>query len=248
MSRIRYVVPNGFTATSLMLGIGSIVASQQGELEFAGWLIVWCGLLDVCDGLAARLLKATSSFGAEFDSLADLVSFGVAPAILVLNAGLQMAHIEVGSGYFVALLLSACVFALTAAMRLARFNLGTAAPRGEWFYGLPTTAAGGGLTATFMILLTRYEDLAAAINLQVFLPTMLYVLGAAMISMLRFPKLMRRDSLAFNVFMGISVVLSYICGIFRIWPEYLFGLAVFMTLGGLIAGLIASVAAKSQAE
>lgn len=244
MSNIRYVVPNGFTATSLMLGIGSIVASQQGELEFAGWLIVWCGLLDVCDGLAARLLKATSSFGAEFDSLADLVSFGVAPAILVLNAGLQMGQVEIGSGYFVVLLLSACLFALTAAMRLARFNLGTAAPRGEWFYGLPTTAAGGGLTATFMILLVRHESLAAMFDLKVFFSGMLLVLATMMISMLRFPKLMRRDSMAFNIFMGVSVVLSYACGIFRVWPEYLFGLAVLLTVGGMIAGL----AAKEKAH
>ena len=70
-----------------MLGIGSIATSQTGNLELAGWMIVWCGLLDVCDGLAARLLKATSPFGAEFDSMADLVAFGVAPGILVYHAG-----------------------------------------------------------------------------------------------------------------------------------------------------------------
>ena len=62
---------------SLLLGVGSIVTSQLGNLELAGWMIVWCGLLDVLDGLAARLLKATSEFGAEFDSMADLVAFGV---------------------------------------------------------------------------------------------------------------------------------------------------------------------------
>lgn len=239
MSRIRYVVPNGFTATSLVLGIGSIVASQLGELELAGWLIVWCGLLDVCDGLAARLLNATSTFGAEFDSLADLVSFGVAPGILVLHAGLEIGQVEVGSGAFWALLVAAGIFALTAAMRLARFNLGTQAPRGQWFYGLPTTAAGGGLTATAMILLTRYDGIAEAVNLAVVLPSMLAVLGLAMVSTLRFPKLMRRDSKAFNAFMGISVILSYICGVFRIYPEYLFGLAVFLTVTGMLAGLAA---------
>ena len=84
MPGIRYVVPNAFTATSLLLGLGSIVAAQLGELELAGWMIVWCGLLDVCDGLAARLLNATSSFGAEFDSMADLVSFGVAPGRVMI--------------------------------------------------------------------------------------------------------------------------------------------------------------------
>lgn len=237
--RIRYVVPNAFTATSLLLGLGSIVAAQLGELELAGWMIVWCGLLDVCDGLAARLLNATSSFGAEFDSMADLVSFGVAPAMLVLYAGLEIGGVEVGGGAFWFLVLAAGLFALCAAMRLARFNLGTQLPRGRWFHGLPTTAAGGGLTATAMILLTRYDGLAEALNLAIVLPLMLAGLGIAMISTLRFPKLMRRDSRAFNVFMIGSASLSYVCGIFRIFPEYLFGLAVFLTVSGLIAGLMA---------
>ena len=83
MNRLRYTIPNSFTSLSLLLGIASIVTSQIGELELAAWIIVWCGLLDVLDGLSARLLKATSDFGAEFDSMADLVSFGVAPAVLM---------------------------------------------------------------------------------------------------------------------------------------------------------------------
>ena len=85
---LRYTIPNSFTAASLLLGIASIVTTQLGGreyLELAGWMIVWCGLLDTMDGVAARVLKATSSFGAEFDSMADLVAFGVAPAILVLK-------------------------------------------------------------------------------------------------------------------------------------------------------------------
>jgi len=90
---LRYTIPNSFTAASLLLGIASIVTTQLGGreyLELAGWMIVWCGLLDTMDGVAARILKATSSFGAEFDSMADLIAFGVAPAILVLNAGVQI--------------------------------------------------------------------------------------------------------------------------------------------------------------
>ena len=93
MSVLRYSIPNSLTALSLLLGLGSIVTAQIGDLEFAAWLIVWCGLLDTMDGIAARLLKATSSFGAEFDSMADLVSFGVAPGVLIFNAGLQIAGI-----------------------------------------------------------------------------------------------------------------------------------------------------------
>ena len=141
MGRLRYSIPNSFTALSLLLGLGSIVTTQIGDLEFAAWLIVWCGLLDTMDGLAARLLKATSDFGAEFDSMADLVSFGVAPAVLIFNVGLQIAGVELETGQFWVLLVSCGVFVLAGAMRLARFNLATDKPRTGWFTGVPITAA-----------------------------------------------------------------------------------------------------------
>ena len=160
MSVLRYSIPNSLTALSLLLGLGSIVTSQVGDLEFAAWLIVWCGLLDTMDGIAARLLKATSSFGAEFDSMADLISFGVAPGVLVFNAGLQLAHIEEASGQFWVLLAACGVFVLAGAMRLARFNLASSAPRTGWFAGIPITAAGGGLLSSMVIVLLRHHDIA----------------------------------------------------------------------------------------
>ena len=116
MIQLRYTIPNSFTALSLLLGVASIVTTQLGDLELAGWLIVWCGLLDVLDGVSARLLNATSNFGAEFDSMADLVSFGVAPAVLVLNAGMQIGNIEYESGQFYVLLAAIAVFVLAGAM------------------------------------------------------------------------------------------------------------------------------------
>jgi len=116
---LRYSIPNSFTALSLLLGLGSIVTTQIGELEFAAWLIVWCGLLDTMDGVAARVLKATSSFGAEFDSMADLVSFGVAPAILIFNLGLQYGGVELETGQSWVLLIACGVFVLAGAIRFA---------------------------------------------------------------------------------------------------------------------------------
>jgi CDP-diacylglycerol--serine O-phosphatidyltransferase len=185
MGRLRYSIPNSFTALSLLLGLGSIVTTQVGDLEFAAWLIVWCGLLDTMDGVAARVLKATSDFGAEFDSMADLVSFGVAPGVLVFNAGLQVAGVEVESGQFWVLLVACGVFVLAGAMRLARFNIGTGTPGRGWFTGVPITAAGGGLISSMVLVLLYHPDTAGVLPLHLYLPIVMFVLAILMISRLR---------------------------------------------------------------
>lgn len=236
LGKFRYTVPNSFTALSLLLGLTSIVTSQLGELELAAWMIVWCGLLDVMDGLTARLLKATSSFGAEFDSMADLVAFGVAPAMLVLQAGMQIGGIDPGTGWFFALLGSMGIFVLAGAMRLARFNLSSHKPVKGWFSGVPITAAGGGLTATAVILLTRYEEVAANLPLHLYLPILMVTLALLMVSTLRFPKIVKRNNKIINSFQAFNVVASYYCGITRSYPEFLFSMSVFLLVSGLIAG------------
>lgn len=238
MGRLRYTIPNSFTAISLLLGLGSIVTSQVGNLEFAAWLIVWCGLLDTMDGLSARLLKATSDFGAEFDSMADLISFGAAPAILVFNAGLQLAGVEMESGQFWVLLLACGVFVLAGAMRLARFNLGTGSPGRGWFLGVPITAAGGGLVSSMILVLIHHEDIASLLPLHRYLPIVMFILAILMVSRLRFPKAVMRKSKIINIFQFTNIALIFICGIFRIYPEYLFSIGVFLLIAGIIAGRI----------
>lgn len=236
--KLRYTVPNSVTALSLLFGLSSIVMTQFGNLEFAAWLIVWCGLLDTMDGVVARLLKATSSFGAEFDSMADLISFGVAPAILVLNAGMQLGDIEYQSGQFWVLLVACGVFTLAGAMRLARFNLTTDAPRGSWFTGVPITVAGGGLLSSLVLVLIYHERIAASLPLQLYLPILLFVLAILMISRVRFPKATVRKSRFINGFQFINIALIFYCGITRSFPEYLFGIGVFVMIAGIIAGRI----------
>ena len=238
MGKLRYTIPNSFTALSLLLGLGSIVTSQIGQLEFAAWLIVWCGLLDTMDGLAARLLKATSSFGAEFDSMADLVSFGVAPAVLVLNAGLEIGGVEYESGQFWVLLVAIGAFALTGAMRLARFNLTSEQPTKGWFAGVPITAAGGGMVPAVILVLIHHPDIASLLPLHLYLPVMMFVLAMLMISRIRFPKAVKRDSLFINAFQGFVIIGVYYCGITRTYPEYLLGMGTFVLISGIIAGRI----------
>lgn len=223
---------------SLLLGIGSIVTSQMGDLELAGWMIVWCGLLDVLDGVAARLLKATSTFGAEFDSMADLVAFGVAPAMLVLQTGVQVGGLHIGTEAFWVLLVSVGLFVLAGAARLARFNLTSDKPSTGWFAGLPITAAGGGLVSTAMILLARHDAVADALPLHLYLPIGMFVLALLMISRIRYPKAIRRKSNFINGFQIFVIVATYYFGITRSYPEFLFFMALFLLIAGIIAGRI----------
>jgi len=238
VSRIRYTIPNSVTATSLLLGVGSIVTGQLGELELAGWMIVWCGLLDVMDGVAARMLKATSDFGAEFDSMADLVAFGVAPGMLALQVGIEYGGFALFSPAFWVLLAAVGVFVLCGAMRLARFNLITEETPTGWFAGIPITAAGGGLVATACILLVKYPEIAESLPLHAYLPVALFVLALGMISRIRFPKAKVRDSKIMNAFQGTQILATYYCGITRSYPEFLFFMALILLVAGIVAGRI----------
>jgi CDP-diacylglycerol--serine O-phosphatidyltransferase len=248
---LRYTIPNSFTALSLLLGIASIVTTQLGGreyLELAAWMIVWCGLLDTVDGVAARVLKATSSFGAEFDSMADLIAFGVAPAILVLNAGVQIGGVEYETGQFTVLAVAAGVFALAGALRLARFNLPTAKPERGWFVGIPITAAGGGMCSSLVLVLLHHEQIAEGMPLNLYLPVLLFVLALLMVSRIRFPKAVKRESTLINTFQVINIVLIIYCGVTRSWPEYLFGISVFLLVAGIIAGRISKPVTTADDE
>ena len=228
-----------------MLGLSSIVSTQFDNLEFAAWLIVWCGLLDTLDGMVARLLKATSNFGAEFDSMADLISFGVAPSILILNVGINsdLGGVEFLSGQFWVLAASCGAFALAGAMRLARFNLSSDKPRSGWFAGIPITVAGGGLLSSLVLVLVKYEPIAIALPLHLYLPILMFVFALLMISRLRFPKATIRKSNFINAFQIVSILLIFYCGITRSFPEYLFGIGIFLLIAGIIAGRITRDAA-----
>lgn len=145
---VRMLVPNFFTLLGLCAGLTSIRMSIEGRYEVALTLIVVAALLDGIDGRVARLLKASSRFGAELDSLADFVDFGVAPAFLIFTWGLATPK---SLGWIVVM-----IFALAAALRLARFNVATEEERPRWqsnyFTGVPTPAA------AILVLLPVYLD------------------------------------------------------------------------------------------
>jgi CDP-diacylglycerol---serine O-phosphatidyltransferase len=146
---LRMLVPNFFTVLSLCAGLTAIRMAIEQRFDMAITLIVVAALLDGIDGRVARALKAQSKFGAELDSLADFVNFGVAPAVLVFIWGLG--GLPRGFGWIVAL-----VFALAMGLRLARFNSLIDVEKPKWqanyFTGMPAPA--GAIT----VLLPLYID------------------------------------------------------------------------------------------
>ncbi len=139
-----YVLPNLITTMSLCAGFYSIVCSLRANFYWASVAIMISLLLDALDGRVARAAKATSRFGVEYDSLADLVAFGVAPAVLAL----QWALGSLGRlGWMVAFLFVAC-----GAMRLARFNVQAGKEGPKNFVGLPIPGAAAMIALTVLFL------------------------------------------------------------------------------------------------
>lgn len=128
-----YILPNLVTTGSLFAGFYGIVSSMNGRYDVAAWFIFISAVFDTLDGKIARLTNTTSQFGVEYDSLADLVAFGVAPAILMYSWALQ----PFGKfGWLAAFLYVAC-----GALRLARFNVQVESVDSKYFIGLPIPAA-----------------------------------------------------------------------------------------------------------
>src|SRR5215203_4627792 len=146
---VRMLVPNLITLLALCAGLTAIRLAFEQRLEWAVAAIVFAAMLDGIDGRVARMLKGTSKFGAELDSLADFVNFGVAPALILYFWGLH----ELGNaGWIVAM-----VFAICAGLRLARFNVMIDDPNrpawaGNFFVGMP--APGGAIAVLLPIYLT----------------------------------------------------------------------------------------------
>jgi CDP-diacylglycerol--serine O-phosphatidyltransferase len=142
LSRGLFILPTLFTVGNLFCGYLSLWCSIRGTFELAAALIIAAGVLDALDGRIARLTHSTSEFGSEYDSLADLVSFGVAPAVLAYSWGLADFH---RLGWMASFLFVVC-----GSMRLARFNIQLHVVDKRYFVGLPIPAAAG-VVATIVL-------------------------------------------------------------------------------------------------
>jgi len=239
----RYLVPNGLTATNLTFGTLSCFYSVYGNAYLAGWFILLAVCFDRFDGAAARALRATGRFGVEFDSLADLVSFGMAPAMMVFASLVQDPRLP----YFVpgvsrTLLFAACgLYVLATAFRLARFNVYAAASGTDVYFGLPSPAGASTVVAGYLVLLkysgnpTEYTGWVADLHffgnatiplgVRVYYPIVVAIIALLMIFGLKVPKFKPGKGPA-AVYVILNMLMIYICVLLRIFPEFLFFIAL----------------------
>ena len=221
----RTLLPNMITLLALCAGLTAIPLVVDGKLEWAVAAIVFAALLDGIDGRVARLLKGTSKFGAELDSLADFVNFGVAPALMLYFWDLR----ELGNFGWIA----AMVFAICTGLRLARFNVMVDDPNkpawaGNFFVGVPAPA--GAIT----VLLPIYVYYLGMPRLAFVAPvTFVYTLAIAFLMVSRLPVFSGKrvgkriaPEMVLPVFVG--VVLFFALLISYPWPVLTIGTVLYL--------------------
>lgn len=210
----------------------------------ASWWALYGTLTDRLDGALARALNGSSAFGRQLDSLADLLIFGAAPATILYGFFVERPALGWASGWaHAALGAFAALYVTAAAVRLARFNLTPYGPkRSPHYHGVPTTMTAGIVLActlacfkyaspswTLPERLDRWRLLGpfASDALLPYLPLLLVVGAAAMLSPLRVPRLIFRHGRPLDVLAVVTVLFGYAVGLLRLLPEYLAGGGLF---------------------
>jgi len=222
-----YLLPNLLTTGGLFAGFYSIVATMNGNYLVAGWFVLVAAVFDGLDGKVARITNTTSKFGVEYDSLADLVAFGVAPALMMYAWALK----PFGKlGWLAAFLYVVC-----GALRLARFNVQITTVESKRFVGLPIPAAAG-MSASLVIFFHHLGGTGTIKKVSVLL--LIYVLAALMVSNIRYyafkdPELIRRQPFGFLVLAIIFII------VIVAQPEImLFSLACLYVASGPVGSLV----------
>ncbi|MDH6374602.1 CDP-diacylglycerol--serine O-phosphatidyltransferase [Paenibacillus sp. PastF-3] len=208
---IQKSIPSLFTIGNLMLGMFGIMMAFDGKVSMAAIMVIIAMLLDGLDGRVARALKCESEFGKELDSLSDVVSFGVAPAVIMYVSSLH----DLNSA--LAWTITA-IFPVFGALRLARFNVHPGVP--GYFIGLPIPAAGGVL-ATLALF---NKDVSAP-----FMIVATLLLSYLMVSTVKYPNF-KKVGLPKKVVVGAPVVIVVAVAVAVVFPEQIAKL-IFVLLG-----------------
>ena len=203
-SRGIYLLPSILTTFGMFAGFYSIIASINGDFTLAAISIMVAMLWDALDGRVARLTNTQSDFGAQYDSLADLVSFGVAPALLVYEWSLS----DLGRiGWLAAFIFLAC-----AALRLARFNTQVGISDKRYFQGLPSPAAAGVIASMIWLKFWKFEYFDFGIvSLSYYIGVVITIICALlMVSNVRYYSFKELDSKKASFRFLLAIVLSFI--------------------------------------
>ena len=175
--KTRMILPNAITLIGVCIGLTSIKFAIDGKFAIAIIAILFAGLMDALDGRIARLIKGTSKMGKELDSLGDVISFGVAPALIMYFWNLQYLD---KLGWFVCLTYVVCV-----ALRLARFNVNSEEEpswKDNFFEGMPSPAGGIVVLMPLIISFSGLGELFFEINYDILVPTFFIIVSILLIS------------------------------------------------------------------
>jgi len=177
-----YLLPNAFTTGALLAGFYAIIAAIGGQPMVAAVAVFVAGILDGLDGRVARMTNSQSDFGVQYDSLSDMVSFGMAPAMIVYTWSLQsLAEVSPMAGKIG--WLAAFIYTACSALRLARFNVQAAVADKRYFQGLASPAAAGTLVAVVWFC---HDNGISGEQVRWFMAPITAVLGLLMFSRLRY--------------------------------------------------------------
>jgi CDP-diacylglycerol--serine O-phosphatidyltransferase len=221
-----YILPNLFTTLNLFAGFYAIVQGMNGQFENSAIAIFIAMVLDSIDGRVARLTRTQSAFGAEYDSLTDMVSFGAAPALVVYEWALR----DMGRVGWIA----AFVYCAGAALRLARFNTQLAVADKRWFTGLPSPAAAA-LVAGMIWVFNDYQ--VAGGDVKWFAAAVTVYAGVTMVSSVKFysgKDINLRKSVPFSVVVGITFGMVAVFMLSSTLPEMLFILFMGYACSGYV--------------
>ncbi|ASQ30923.1 phosphatidylserine synthase [Campylobacter avium LMG 24591] len=196
--KLIHIIPNLFTAASAFLGFISIIASINGKFTHALIYIILSLICDGLDGRVARLTKTTSKFGVEFDSLADLVAFGVAPAVLFYTS-IGYEYGKLGS-------LISGLFVVFGAIRLARFNVTTGTYEPSVFIGLPIPTA----AVVSAIWTYAYISYGFLKDYALFVLCLNFVLSLLMVSNIRYPSFKKMNLDKTNVLRVLILLIMFL--------------------------------------
>ncbi|GBU25062.1 CDP-diacylglycerol--serine O-phosphatidyltransferase [Fibrobacteria bacterium R8-3-H12] len=247
MHNAKFIVPNAFTSLNFLLGVASICWSaglfaSQNEAGTAynvimgAHFIIFCALLDKLDGFAARAFNASSEFGAQFDSLADLIAFGIAPAFMIMFAykNISLNWYEL---HKLALFAGAAVYMVCAAMRLAKYNAMDSDSYPDYFSGMPSTFAGI-VNALVIILLCKYKFFDSCPDILYIPLVIMLITSILMVCPLFLAKLKKRKNHFINALQVLNIAGAYIAGFAMILPEYLMALVLIYFIIGFGHGII----------